>query len=177
MANKNIISSIYSKFIIFKSDTSVWDTEHWDTIIWMRSYTLCSILPKYSLFWPLERVIKCNIQNKRKFVDVRAKLFDIRAVSLSKLGINNVTKLFEDSAWDPSYSYCKCCSKGCVRSLSIYQVQLPAGKTSAINQFHCKLLVAGECVLAVKHFVIPFGRLHTFLYTKTRICNFELLWA
>ena len=105
MANKKIISSIYSKFIIFKSDTSVWDTEHWDTIIWMRSYTLYSILPKYSLFWPLERVIKCNIQNKRKFVDVRAKLFDIRAVSLSKLGINNVTKLFEDSAWDPSYSF------------------------------------------------------------------------
>lgn len=37
----------------------------------------------------------------------------------------------------------KCCSKGCVRSLSIYQVQLPTGKTSAINQFHSKLLFAG----------------------------------
>ena len=111
MCNTKIISSKYSKFIIFKCDvSSLRDTEHRDIIIWICSYTLYIILPKYSLFWPLERVIKCNIQNKRKFVDVRAKLFDIRAVSLSKLGINNVTKLFEDSAWDPSYPYWTGCS-------------------------------------------------------------------
>ena len=137
-------------------------------------------MPKYSLFWPLERVIKCNIQNKRKFVDVRAKLFDIRAVSLSKLGINNVTKLFEDSAWDPSYPYWTGCSGSVVAKVVFAVCQYikcscRLEKLQQLTNFivSCCLLV---CILAaVKHFVIPFGRLHTFLYTKSQKHEYEIL--